>query len=399
MQARNHAAPGEGVAVGEGEQDVEVGWKLALPLAQANVPTRVIIRPHEDNHNRVNRGFHNPPMLHCSLGDDLVGLCWSCLVIFHREDTASDMDKTTNEEQRRLTTERDAEEEAELQRVAVAFHRTGNGPVLTEASCEGNVYYATFGLSYALPPIRVAHQLGSVKETGGVPWPGGQLLTPWLLMQLLGESRVGDPAALAHAELLPALRHVDSAVELGAGLGIVSLALARSGRLRKVVATDGDAGCCANCELSASVNGLAQVLAVSRLEWGEHAEAAAQVAEALQPMMRCTGAPGKESSTSSASRLLVMADVIYETSLFTSRKGVRSAALAATVRALVERGEFTHVIQAWANRMGGEEAFLSARLADLGDARTVCRVPGRVGGDVGITVLEVRRGRRVEASS
>ena len=223
---------------------------------------------------------------------------------------------------------------------------------------------------------------------------------------------------LAGAELLPALRDIDHALELGAGLGLVSLALTRSGRLARVVATDGDPGCCANIELSKRLNGLAHVLSVERLEWGDHMEADEQVARAIRqcsgeahlPHQTCgreqeskldedltliSGRRGQRTGTMPhrpRANLLLMADVIYETSLFTTGKGpgtVGSGALENTVRRLIARGDFTHVVLAWVNRMGGESALLTARIADLGATRTVWTGKVADGKDAGISVLDI----------
>lgn len=194
-----------------------------------------------------------------------------------------------------------------------------------------------------------------VDKTGAAQqWPASAKLSQWLADNMTvcdGGARQQTSAAV------PLLSDIQSAIELGAGQGHLSIALSNLG-VRIVVATDGDEETCGLCE----ANAMASDLCVTQLRWGEDAASSQQRAAALQ----CGGLDGR------CAELLVMADVLYS--------GTEQAdALERTLRALIGAGGCRYVLMCWHERFcsGLAENFL-ARLEDLtangeGEARTVWR--------------------------
>jgi len=198
--------------------------------------------------------------------------------------------------------------------------------------------------------------------------------------------------------------------ELGCGAGLVSLTLAKSGGLERIVATDGDAPTCALCRSNAAANGVeTQGVRVACLSWGWHAECAAQMDRVLD--LCATIQTAEESAAQTAAtaddgsaprapprvracaELIVAADVLYqpvasEPWSASHAHGVPLATpLEATIRALIGAGGCRYVVIGWTDRAHDEEGFLASRLGDVGRVRTVW-----VGGDDGrngIGVLEV----------
>ena len=81
-------------------------------------------------------------------------------------------------------------------------------------------------------------------------------------------------------------------VELGTGLGLVAMALARCTRARRVIATDGDAGVVAYAAEALAANGIAPTVATTaRLLWGDAGDEAA-VAAAVAAAQATGGGDG-----------------------------------------------------------------------------------------------------------
>jgi ribosomal protein L11 methylase PrmA len=99
--------------------------------------------------------------------------------------------------------------------------------------------------------IHMAIGLGSL-HTGGTCWAAGDELAKWVL-------GAGGKSMLASAS---------TAIELGSGAGLVSIALARLG-VKKVVATDGDELTCLLCAENARHNGVSDRVETVRLDWAD----------------------------------------------------------------------------------------------------------------------------------
>lgn len=313
-----------------------------------------------------------------------------------------------------------AERDAELQRLAAAFeaaraareanvqpgtakqraaHFFKQSAYQGAAAIEDDERLAGYWFSsFALPAgdaVRVAHKLGCAGETSDRLWPGSRVLTIWLLKQLGGDA-TGAPEMLADCESIPELRRVRSTIELGCGTAVVSLALARSGLVERVVATDGDEGCCELCVASTAANGLVDVLGVVPLKWGEHADSETQIGGALRACSdRGDAKTRRDDATAEAvqparcAELVVAADVLYSF----PGSATTAAPLEWTLRSLVAAGGCRYVVLAYVVRQGFEPAFLRDHLADLGAVRTVFE--GTVEDDgvqrhAGITMLSVR---------
>ena len=175
--------------------------------------------------------------------------------------------------------------------------------------------------------------------TGRVVWGASEELADWCC-------RERRPQQL--------LASFSSAVELGAGCGLVSIALAKLGL--HVVSTDGDTCATKLIQRNASRNGVeATRLRALQYAW----ESETQLEEVLQAV----GRGGR------CSEVLVASDVIY------SSDDTSFAPLEAALRALIGRGGCRLVVMCWRVRNGNEERFLS-RLADLGRARIAWRSHG-----------------------
>ena len=116
-------------------------------------------------------------------------------------------------------------------------------------------------------------------------------------------------------------------VELGAGTGVVSIALALLGASR-VVATDGEARSCELCAINATENGATSVVACPLL-WGSDEDLENVLATCAEEGGHCP-------------RWIACADVLY------CAHG--TAALEVTLRSLLARGGCSLVIIGWVAR-------------------------------------------------
>ena len=189
--------------------------------------------------------------------------------------------------------------------------------------------------------------------TGAMTWAAGEECARW----------VG--ACLAE-EGLP-----HSALELGAGCGLVAIALALAG-VRRVVSSDVDPLACRLAERNAKRNGVGGIVVAHQLAWGETGdELDACVRAAAVPSRAADAVDGVSDASSAAASpaLLIASDVLYDWT------GKSADALERTLRALLGRGGAEQVLLCWRVRTRKEERFLH-RLADLGDVSTVWRIGG-----------------------
>ena len=193
----------------------------------------------------------------------------------------------------------------------------------------GEFLYAIPGLHEGVAVAEDRHGRSGTYLLGGVTWEAGEQLAHWLCSS--GAESIGEPWS-----------SVDSALELGAGVGLVSLTLGLLG-VRTVLATDGDASLCEIASASAARNGVDGRVRAMRLRWGDSGDLAAALAVL----------GGKSAS------LVVAADVLYESTPAAADE------LEQTLRALIGRGGCRRVIFCWTVRNCTEERFLP-RLADLG---------------------------------
>lgn len=178
-------------------------------------------------------------------------------------------------------------------------------------------------------------------RTGGMVWDAGDELAAWIC-SAGAEACFGWPWS-----------SVTSALELGAGVGLLATTLALRRGVPLVVATDGDDSLCADASANAARNGIGGGVRGMRLQWGCESDCE-QVLGALGG--RC-------------SPLVLAADVLYDWS------STSIDALERTMRALLARGGCRLAVFAWRVRTCREESFLP-RLADLGRVETVWRSEG-----------------------
>jgi predicted nicotinamide N-methyase len=191
----------------------------------------------------------------------------------------------------------------------------------------GEFLYAIPGLHEGVAVAEDRHGRSGTYLLGGVTWEAGEQLAHWLCSS--GAESIGEPWS-------------NSALELGAGVGLVSLTLGLLG-VRTVLATDGDASLCEIASASAARNGVDGRVRAMRLRWGDSGD--------LEAALAVLG--GKSAS------LVVAADVLYESTPAAADE------LEQTLRALIGRGGCRRVIFCWTVRNCTEERFLP-RLADLG---------------------------------
>lgn len=203
----------------------------------------------------------------------------------------------------------------------------------------GEFAYVVPGLHEGVAVAEDRHGLSGSYRLGGVTWEAGEHLARWLSMD--SAESIGQPWS-----------SIDSALELGAGVGLVSLTLGLLG-VNTVVATDGDASLCDIASANAARNGIDAQVRGMRLRWGD--------AEDLEAALGALG--GKCAS------LVVAADVLYESTPTAADE------LEQTLRALIGRGGCRRVIFCWTVRNCTEERFLP-RLADLGAVSVVSRSEG-----------------------
>ena len=182
------------------------------------------------------------------------------------------------------------------------------------------IFLAT-GHTFSVRQQRKGHTAPS-GGSGGVVWPAGEALVQWL-----GAQRAGT-----HANLVPevACGPLGTVLELGAGTGVVSIALALLGSPFQV-ATDGDPLSCALCERNVAENGATSVVTVP-FPW----TSAQHLEDTLAHFVggRCA-------------QCIVCADCVYS--------AAGAAALELTLRLLLARGGCSLVIIAWVARGEHEE--------------------------------------------
>ena len=193
----------------------------------------------------------------------------------------------------------------------------------------GEFLYVIPGLHEGVAVAEERHGRSGTYLLGGVTWEAGEQLAHWLGSS--AAESIGQPWS-----------SVDSALELGAGVGLVSLTLGLLG-VRTVIATDGDASLCEIASASAARNGVDGRVRAMRLRWGDSGD--------LEAALAVLG--GKSAS------LVVAADVLYESTPAAADE------LEQTLRALIGRGGCRRVVFCWTVRNCTEERFLP-RLADLG---------------------------------
>ena len=216
--------------------------------------------------------------------------------------------------------------------------------------------------------LRIAQLFARMQETGGAVWASGELLCRWACTQ--AAARAQPPTTV---------------LELGAGPGLTSIALARAGAAR-VVATDGEPASLALCARNAALNGVADAALQTRpLRWGAGAAARAQLDAALLALGGGGGDDddggggggggdddhkdeGDDHKADAApprcAQWIVASDVLYD-------EGAQRD-LEATLRLALLRGGCELVALGWQARGVDEEAFL-LRLADLGAVSTAWR--------------------------
>ena len=187
-------------------------------------------------------------------------------------------------------------------------------------------------------PVRLKQCFVEMDEagdcTGGLLWDSSSMLLDWLSC---------NPAARL-------LFEGQTVLELGGGIGLVSISLALLGASR-VILTDGHQSACARATANIELNQVGDRVGVAKLRWGDGPEAADQTEAALQHI----GSAGLCAQT------VVASDVLYDP------EGIHLLEL--TLRSLIARGGCTHVVIGWRDRGWDESAFLR-RLSHLGCVHT-----------------------------
>ena len=144
-----------------------------------------------------------------------------------------------------------------------------------------------------------------------------------------------------------------SAIELGAGVGLVSIALAKLG-VGRTVATDGDSRLVRLIQMNAARNGVRPPqLVATKYRWEDEPD----------ELLSAAGERGK------CSPLILASDVLY------SSDAAHFDRLERALRGLIARGGCRLIVLSWHVRNCNEEAFLP-RLADLGVVSTRWRSHG-----------------------
>ena len=174
--------------------------------------------------------------------------------------------------------------------------------------------------------LRILQNVEHGEHSYALVWSGGEMLARWLCRQ-------------------PWVSSLTSALELGAGTGIVSIALAMCG-VPDVLATDWSEASNALCLANAQRNGVA--LSTCRYAWGSP----------IHPLLQALPDGLVRGACPS---LLVLSDCLYEWDSAVADR------LEQTLRALlsVEAGGCRFILCSWEVRNGSEERFLT-RLADVG---------------------------------
>ena len=187
----------------------------------------------------------------------------------------------------------------------------------------------------------------TIDRSGGRVWAASEELAAWLQRSF---RRGGGCFPVLH-----------SAIELGAGVGLVSITLAKLG-VARVVCTDGEPSLPPLCQAHAARNGVtSDQLRALEFRWGDAAQ--------LERVIDEVGDGGQ------CAELIVASDVLY------SVDEASFEALEQALRKLIGRGGCRLVAICWQVRNYNEERFLP-RLADLGRVRVAWRSHGLTADDV-----------------
>lgn len=219
-------------------------------------------------------------------------------------------------------------------------------------------------LIFELPsgqPLIIAQDASSGADGGAVVWDPAWPLVEWLV-----QSGV--------------LSSCTSAVEFGAGTGLVAVAVALLAPHMTVVATDHSQALCDLCTRNGELNGVS--ITALRHAWGtnnlddiiaacgEPAVIAMDEDAQVDERQECTSEP--------RGRVILLSDLFYHNDNHPGRPLDRS------VRALLKRGGCSMVVASWKERSFREEAFFG-RLRDLGKVVPTVRCAN----GIRIGVLEV----------
>jgi len=122
------------------------------------------------------------------------------------------------------------------------------------------------------PPVTLLESRAVISgggTTGLRTWEAALALAEYLIVSHLGRFYRFPGAIVVAGERL--VEEAGSVLELGAGTGLVGIVAARLGAGR-VVVTDGDEGVCDALKAGLERNGVADVMSVRRLMWGEEEE-------------------------------------------------------------------------------------------------------------------------------
>ena len=122
------------------------------------------------------------------------------------------------------------------------------------------------------PPITLLESRAVISgggTTGLRTWEAALALSEYLIASHLGRFYKFPGATVVAGERL--VEETGSVLELGAGTGLVGIVAARLGAGR-VVVTDGDEGVCDALKVGLEKNGVADVMNVRKLVWGEEEE-------------------------------------------------------------------------------------------------------------------------------
>lgn len=191
----------------------------------------------------------------------------------------------------------------------------------------------------------VLHDNASIDRSGGRVWRASEELAAWVARYCQGAAHEPQPRGHRFA----------SAIELGAGVGLASIALAKLG-VAKVVCTDGEPSLLPLCRANAARNGISpEQLHALEFRWDD--------ANHMERVLDAVGSGGR------CSELIVASDVLYHV----DESGFQM--LEDALRALIRRGGCRLVVICNQVRNYNEDRFLP-RLADLGRVRVAWRSHG-----------------------
>ena len=122
------------------------------------------------------------------------------------------------------------------------------------------------------PPVTLLESRAVISGSGTTglrTWEAALALAEYLIVSHLGRFYKFPGTTVVAGERL--VEETGSVLELGAGTGLVGIVAARLGAGR-VVVTDGDEGVCDALKVGLEKNGVADVMSVRKLVWGEEEE-------------------------------------------------------------------------------------------------------------------------------